>query len=166
MKPSAANRLTRGLPRSHPAWWISCVGGIGLASKAPGTWGSLVALPPSYLIATMLAPEVLLVAAIGVAAIGYIAVRTYLQRTGTAADPQEIVIDEVAGQMLTLSLLPPHLVTYAAGFLVFRLLDIVKPFPVGWIDRNVGGAAGVMLDDAVAGVIGLVVMLLAVSVAG
>jgi phosphatidylglycerophosphatase A len=166
MKPNDANRQARGLPRSHPAWWISCVGGIGLASKAPGTWGSLAALPPSYLIATMLAPEALLIVAIGVAAIGYIAALTYVQRMGNAHDPQEIVIDEVAGQMLTLSLLPPHLVTYAAGFLVFRLLDIVKPFPVGWIDRNVGGAAGVMLDDVAAGVIGLVVMLLAVSVAG
>ncbi len=165
MKPSDANRLSRGLPRSHPAWWISCAGGIGMASKAPGTWGSLAALPPSYLIATLFAPEALLVAALGVAAIGYAAVRTYLQRTGNAADPQEIVIDEVAGQMLTLSLLPPHLATYAAGFLIFRLLDIWKPFPIRWIDRNVAGAAGVMLDDLLAGAIGLIVMKLAVSYA-
>ncbi len=166
MKPRDANRPARGLPRSHPAWWISCAGGIGMASKAPGTWGSLAALPPSYLIATLIAPEALLVAALGVAAIGYIAVRAYLQRMPGAEDPQEIVIDEVAGQMLTLSLLPPHLLAYAAGFVVFRLLDILKPFPIGWIDRNVEGAAGVMLDDVVAGIFGLIVMMLAVAYVG
>jgi len=160
------NRLMRGLSRSHPAWWISCAGGIGLASKAPGTWGSLAALPPSYLIASLLSPEAALVVSLGVAAIGYAAVKTYLQRMGGAHDPQEVVIDEVAGQMLALSLLPPHLPAYAAGFAAFRLLDIWKPFPVGWIDRNVGGAAGVMLDDLAAGTIALAVVLLGLSVAG
>ena len=153
------------LPRSHPAWCIACVGGVGLASKAPGTWGSLVALPPSYLIATALSPEALLVVALGVAAIGYIAVRTYLRRISGARDPQEIVIDEVAGQMLTLSLLPPNLLIYAGAFLVFRALDIAKPFPVGWIDRNVGGAAGIMLDDIAAGIIGLIVLRITVALA-
>lgn len=166
MKPSAANRITRGLSRSHPAWLVSCAGGIGLASKAPGTWGSLVALPIAYLIATLTAPVAVFVVAIGVAVIGFIAVRTYLQRRPGAGDAQEIVIDEIAGQMLTISLLPPTLITYAAGFLVFRLLDIAKPFPIGWIDRNVRGAAGVMLDDLAAGLIGLIVMLLAVAYAG
>lgn len=165
MKPSEANRLQHGLPRSHPAWWIACVGGVGLASKAPGTWGSLAALPPSYLIAASLGPEALLVAALGVFAIGLWAATIYVQRTG-AADPQEVVIDEVAGQMLTLSLLPPHFLAYAAGFLVFRFFDILKPFPAGWIDRNVKGGLGIMLDDLVAGVYGLIVMLLAVSLAG
>ncbi|MGQ0676852.1 MAG: phosphatidylglycerophosphatase A family protein [Rhodospirillales bacterium] len=155
------NPSDRGLPRSHPAWWIPCVGGIGLASKAPGTWGSLAALPPSYLIATALSPGALLAAALGVAAIGFIAVRTYLRRGAGAHDPQEVVIDEVAGQMIALSMLPPDLLTYAAGFVMFRLFDILKPFPVGWIDRNIGGAGGIMLDDVAAGIYALVVMLLA-----
>jgi len=154
------------LPRSHPAWWISCAGGIGLASKAPGTWGSLVALPPSYLIATLLAPEALLVAALAVAAVGYAAVRRYLKHTDGREDPQEIVIDEVAGQMLALSLLPPHLWAYAGGFALFRLFDILKPFPAGLIDARVGGAAGVMLDDTVAGLYALAAMLVGVALAG
>lgn len=164
MKPGEASRPQRGLGRSHPAWWIACVGGVGLAAKAPGTLGSLAALPPSYFISTMLAPEALMVAALGVFALGCWAASIYVQRTG-AEDPQEVVIDEVAGQMLTLSLLPPHFLIYAAGFLAFRLFDIAKPFPIGWIDRNVKGGLGVMLDDMVAGVYGLVVMLLAVFIA-
>jgi len=160
------NMPPRPLPRSHPAWWISCAGGIGLASKAPGTWGSLAALPPSYLIATALSPEALLVAALAVAAIGFAAVRAYLGHTDGREDPQEIVIDEVAGQMLALSLLPPNFLAYAGGFLLFRLFDIVKPFPAGLIDARLGGAAGVMLDDTVAGVYALAAMLLAVFLAG
>jgi phosphatidylglycerophosphatase A len=157
---------TPALPRSRPAWWISCAGGIGLAPKAPGTWGSLVALPPSYLIATLLAPGALLIAALAVTAIGYAAVRTYLKHGDGREDPQEIVIDEVAGQMLALSLLPPHLWAYAGGFLLFRLFDIVKPFPAGLIDARIGGALGVMLDDTVAGVYALVAMLVVVALAG
>lgn len=67
------------------------------------------------------------------------------------------MIDEVAGQFLTLSLVTPGLLSYALGFVVFRALDIVKPFPANWCDRNIGGGLGVMADDMVAGFYGMVV---------
>ncbi len=67
------------------------------------------------------------------------------------------MIDEVAGQFLTLALVAPGLLSYALGFVVFRALDIVKPFPANWCDRNIGGGLGVMADDMVAGFYGMVV---------
>ena len=61
-----------------------------------------------------------------------------------------MVIDEVAGQWLVLVVVPPDLVLYAAGFVLFRIADIVKPWPASWIDRTVKGGLGVMLDDTAA----------------
>ena len=67
-------------------------------------------------------------------------------------DPSSVVIDEVAGQWITL--LPAALdpVSFAIGFIAFRFLDITKPFPAGWADRNLTGAPGIMLDDLCAGI--------------
>ena len=73
-------------------------------------------------------------------------------RRGFGDDPA-IVLDEMAGMWLTLALLPPDVLVMAAGFLLFRLLDIIKPWPVSWADHRVPGGFGVMLDDIVAGVL-------------
>ena len=74
----------------------------------------------------------------------------YVRRTGVL-DPGEVVIDEVAGQWLTLLAVPPDPILYAAGFVLFRIFDIFKPWPVGWADRELGGGLGVMVDDLLAG---------------
>lgn len=66
-------------------------------------------------------------------------------------DPQWIVLDEIAGMWLAVSLLDPSWLSYSLGFLLFRLFDIWKPWPIGWIDQKVKGGLGVMLDDYVAG---------------
>lgn len=68
------------------------------------------------------------------------------------------MIDEIAGQLLTLAFVPPDLLAYACGFLVFRALDILKPFPANWCDRHIKGGVGVMADDMVAGLYGMAVM--------
>jgi phosphatidylglycerophosphatase A len=80
--------------------------------------------------------------------VGWWAVTVYVGRVDRK-DPQEIVIDEVAGQFLALAAAPPTLLGYGLAFLLFRALDILKPFPANWCDRRLGGGLGVMADDLV-----------------
>ncbi|QFT95854.1 Phosphatidylglycerophosphatase A [Roseovarius sp. THAF8] len=139
---------------------IATFGGVGYLRPAPGTWGSLAALPVAALLHVLGGPVLL---GLGIAvsfALGWWA--TALETKGKEDhDPSEIVIDEVAGQWL--AFLPVSIGAAHAGaalwelwpgfltaFLLFRLFDIWKPGPVGWADRQ-GGAFGVMLDDLIAG---------------
>jgi phosphatidylglycerophosphatase A len=124
--------------------------GSGLLPKAPGTWGSLAALPFAFAIHTLAGQFALLLASIVVFAIGCWAAQAYTTETGTK-DPGEVVIDEVAGQWLTLAFVPVSAWAYVAGFVLFRLADILKPWPVSWLDRKVAGGLGVMADDMAAG---------------
>lgn len=122
--------------------------GIGLAPLAPGTWGSALALPIAWLIAPFGALVSFLGAAI-LTAVGAWAVARSLD-AGIVADPPEIVIDEVCAQWLVLAVLPQEMLAYLLGFIAFRIVDIAKPWPVGWADRNLDGALGVMADDLLA----------------
>jgi phosphatidylglycerophosphatase A len=132
--------------------------GIGELPKAPGTWASLVALPFAWLIQSTFGMAGLLAAAIVVFMIGWWASSVYITWSG-AEDPAPVVIDEVAGQWLTLVLADPRRWwLWLIGFAVFRLFDIVKPWPVSWADRNVRGGLGCMLDDVLAGLYGFVVL--------
>ena len=125
--------------------------GIGDLPKAPGTWASLAALPLAWIIQATFGMFGLLAAAIAMFAIGWWASSIYVAWTG-AEDPAPVVIDEVAGQWLTLVLADPdRWWLWLLGFAAFRLFDIVKPWPVSWADRNVRGGLGVMLDDFLAG---------------
>ena len=76
-------------------------------------------------------------------------------------DPGPVVVDEVAGQWLTLAIVPLDAIWFVAGFCAFRLFDIVKPWPVGWLDRRVKGGFGVMLDDIAAGLYAAVLLYIA-----
>jgi phosphatidylglycerophosphatase A len=67
-------------------------------------------------------------------------------------DPSIIVIDEIAGYLVTMITFPSHWLYIAAGFVLFRLLDIAKPYPINWIDTNVSGGLGIVLDDVAAGI--------------
>jgi|HigsolmetaGSP11D_1036233.scaffolds.fasta_scaffold04692_5 phosphatidylglycerophosphatase A len=139
-----------GLHFWHPAALLATGGGIGLARVASGTWGSLAALPLAWGIVSAAGLGGLLLAAV-LAWVGGVWASAYIGRSGEK-DSSAIVIDEIAGQWL--SLLPCALdpVLYAMAFLAFRFFDIVKPWPASWIDREVGGGFGVMLDDVVAGI--------------
>lgn len=142
---------------NDPAALLATWFGAGLLPKAPGTWGSLAALPFAWIIGMNGDWPALLAAAVAVTAIGcWAAERT--ARTLGIADPGCIVIDEVAGQWLTLVAAPPDFLHYAIGFGLFRLFDILKPWPASWADRRVEGGLGVMLDDVFAGLYGLAVM--------
>ena len=81
-------------------------------------------------------------------------------------DPGQIVIDEIAGLMVTLAGLPFNLKTALAGFIIFRVFDILKPFPIRMIDRSVGGGSGIVLDDVMAGIYGNLIIRLGIYITG
>jgi len=81
-------------------------------------------------------------------------------------DPGSIVIDEIAGMMVTLAGLPFNGVTVVSGFIIFRILDITKPFPIRAIERRLNGGTGVVLDDLAAGVMGNILLRLILSLTG
>jgi phosphatidylglycerophosphatase A len=140
----------------RPAHLLACGFGSGLAPKAPGTFGTLAAIPP-WLLLQLLSPlwywfAVAFAFGLGV----YICGRT--ARDIGVQDHGGIVWDEFVGLWIALALAPPHWLTIAAGFALFRLLDIWKPWPIRWCDRHVHGGLGVMLDDAVAGFGALLLM--------
>ncbi|MDP7486506.1 MAG: phosphatidylglycerophosphatase A [Alphaproteobacteria bacterium] len=137
--------------------------GTGFLPKAPGTWGSLVALPFAFVIQTLAGQFTLLLGSVVVFGIGCWAAEVYIQQTGRK-DPGEVVIDEVAGQWLTLAVVPVSPLAYGLGFVLFRLTDIFKPWPISWLDQNIEGGAGVMVDDMVAGVYAGLVLWLIVEV--
>jgi len=129
---------------------------IGKIPFAPGTWGSLAGLPISWLLSRIhisgaaFAVLVFLVLAVWIAgrAEGLLAQK----------DPGCIVVDEVAGILVTLVGLPWNLTCVCAGFVIFRILDIGKPFPVRWIDKRMAGGIGIVGDDVAAGIMGNLIL--------
>ena len=150
-----------GLPLSkwHPAMLIATWFGSGFSRYAPGTVGSLTALPFAWFISTTWGTMSLILATILIFCVGCIVSKVVLQGL-QEKDPQIIVIDEVAGQWLTLSAAPIDPFYYILGFLLFRVTDIRKIWPASWIDNKVPGALGVMLDDAVAGAYAAITLVL------
>ena len=133
------------------AYLIAIWFGAGLLPKAPGTWGSIAALPIAYGIVLWGGLEALAGATIVVFIIGVWA-SAIAAKEMSGNDPSEIVVDEVAGQWLTLLVVPPDIILYACGFALFRLFDIWKPWPISWADQKIKGGMGIMLDDVIAGV--------------
>ena len=135
--------------------------GSGLLPKAPGTWGSLATLPVAYLIGTYFGSNGILVFVVLVTALGIWASNVYVRSTGKK-DPGEVVIDEVAGQSLALSLVPLDWRLYLVAFVLFRIFDILKPKPVSTLETLPDGW-GIMLDDLMAGLYALGVFVVAQS---
>lgn len=150
---------------------IATVLGVGYIRPAPGTWGSLVALPWGWLIHQIGGFALLVLAIIAAFGTGWWAISKMTAGSGNH-DPSEIVIDEVVGQWI--AILPLSYAAWSMGlnilamwpgwiaaFALFRLFDIWKPGPVGWADRR-GDGLGVILDDVIAGVFAAIgVMILA-----
>jgi len=127
--------------------------GSGLSPKAPGTFGTLAAVPlvilllwagNSYLLAFAIAGSVL-----GVYLCGQTA------RDIGEHDHGAIVWDEIIGYSITMLWAPLHWQTLLLGFVLFRLFDIVKPWPISWFDKHVHHGTGIMLDDIIAGIAAL-----------
>ena len=153
----ALGRLPDGLSFWNPAIFIATWGGSGLLPKAPGTWGSLAALPFAWLIHGAFGGAGLLLATVLVFAVGTWCSEIYVRRA-EVEDPGAIVVDEVAGQWLVLVPVAPDPFLYALGFALFRLFDITKPWPASWADRRVKGGFGVMLDDVLAATYGAAIL--------
>lgn len=128
--------------------------GSGRAPVASGTFGSLAALPFAYAIMYFGSWIYLLSAAVIIYVIGVWSADIIMRETNTE-DPGQIVIDEVAGQWLALLATPVDPAGYAIAFFLFRLFDILKPWPACWADSKLHSATGVMLDDVFAGLYAL-----------
>ncbi|RUM74639.1 MAG: phosphatidylglycerophosphatase A [Sulfurovum sp.] len=137
--------------------------GTGLSPKAPGTVGSLAALLVGIVVLRYLGMQTLFMLTIAITIVGIFEINKYENSTGIH-DHQQIVIDEAAGMWLSLmiahataqSVHYPYAETLAIilSFAAFRLFDIWKPSTIGWIDRELKGGLGVMLDDVLAGIAG------------
>lgn len=133
--------------------------GSGAAPKAPGTFGTLAALPLCLMMQALDSVTYLLLT-LALFLLGiWLCGRT--SRDLGVHDHGGIVWDEWVGLMVTLWLVPPGWVWLLAGFGLFRLFDILKPWPIGWLDRRVSGGLGIMLDDLLAGIFSLLLIQLA-----
>lgn len=145
----ASRSLPRGLGFWHPVCLISTCCGLGLLPGAPGTYASIAALPLGWTVLRHWGAGGLVLVGATVFFIGLWTATIYVRRT-RERDPQAVVIDEVAAQLLVLSAAPPDWPYFLLGCLLFRLADILKPWPASWADQRLHGGLGVMLDDLLA----------------
>jgi phosphatidylglycerophosphatase A len=147
----------RRILTSSAAGWLACGFGSGLAPVAQGTFGSLAALLPWLGLRLLPLPFYLLVI-VASFALGVWACDVAGRALGVD-DHRSIVWDEFVGQWIALvpALLAPWWAVLA-GFALFRLFDVWKPWPIGWLDRRLKGGLGVMADDVLAGLFAAVLL--------
>lgn len=150
--------LPATLRMSDPIAFVATWFGAGLMPKAPGTWGSLAAIPPAWLVYYLGGAEALLIAAVAAFALGIWAAGSYAKAAGNP-DPSQVVIDEVAALWLILAMVAPSVLGWIAAFACFRFFDVLKPWPVSLADRRIKGGFGIMLDDMVAAIYAMLVLL-------
>jgi phosphatidylglycerophosphatase A len=147
--------------RPYWAWTVATFFGAGALKPGPGTWGSLGAVLTWALIARHLPANMLIPGALAYCALATaigIPAATLTARACHRDDPSHVVIDEVAGQMLTLVAAPLTFKAQFAGFLLFRLFDIVKPPPIRMLERLRPEGVGIVVDDLGAGLYGFIVL--------
>ena len=140
---------------------------IGKIKYAPGTIASLITCLLFFLLINSINMIVILLFTLIIFFYSFVAINNSFNEF-QPDDPQEIVVDEVVGQMIPLLAIPIYETLYplskiyfcVAAFLLFRLFDIWKPYPISYIDNNVKGAAGIMLDDILAGIYSVIVLIL------
>ena len=141
---------------SNPVLFLAFGFGSGLAKKMPGTMGTLAAIPV-YLAFIGTNFWVYSALTILVAVTGIWICESAAKRLGEH-DYGGIVWDEVAGFLITMWWVPFSWSAVLFGFILFRIFDIVKPWPIKWIDQKVDGGLGIMLDDVLAGILAAVVL--------
>jgi phosphatidylglycerophosphatase A len=124
--------------------------GLGYLPLIPGTFGTLAGIPICLLLD--LGGWVVYVSGTVLLTLLSVWIAQQADRIFGVHDSRKVVIDEVCGFLVTMAFVTPGPLTIAAGFVLFRFFDIVKPFPAGYIDRNLSGGWGVMLDDIAAGI--------------
>ncbi len=155
MNRNQASRLPRDL-LTDPGHLIALGFGAGCAPRAPGTFGTLIGMA-LYLGLHGLPLAGYLAATAAVIVLGIVVCGRAARRLGVHDHPS-IVWDEVAGYLVTMCGVPTGWAWVLAGFLLFRLLDIAKPWPIRWFDRRVSGGLGIMADDLVAGLVAMAVL--------
>ncbi len=144
---------------AHPAHFIALGYGAGLAPKAPGTFGSLAALPLFWLLAQLSdSPAFLLAVTAAAFLLGIWACGVTGKHLGVA-DHSSIVWDEIAAMWLVLAFTPAGWPWWLAAFGLFRFFDILKPWPIRWLDTRLKNGFGVMFDDLLAALYALLVLL-------
>ena len=139
---------------ANPVHFLALGFGSGLAPKMPGTFGTLAALPLVVLLYYYASFSVYLIVTILVSIVGvWICGRT-ADDMGVH-DDSSIVWDEVAGMLITMLAVPLSWQTLLVGFMLFRFFDILKPWPISYLDRHVHGGFGIMIDDVLAGLFAL-----------
>lgn len=136
-----------------PIDWLAYGFGSGLMPWAPGTFGTIAAIPFYLAMQSLHVGVYLLLVLVGFAAGIWICERAS-NKLGVH-DHGGIVWDEIVGYWVTMSFAPPGWMWILAGFAAFRLFDIIKPWPIRSIDRRIGGGFGIMLDDMIAGLFAL-----------
>jgi len=153
-------RNTQQVALQTPSGLLAFGFGSGLAPKAPGTVGTLAAIPLYLLLAPLSWPGYL--AALVVAFVLGVVVCQWASDMLGVHDHGGNVWDEFVGFWLTLFLVPNEWHWIALGFVLFRFFDIVKPFPIKWLDKRVKGGFGIMIDDVIAGLFAWAVLMIIV----
>ena len=147
---------------TSPVHWLAFGGGAGLAPFAPGTFGTLVGIPFFVVMAGLSLPLFLLITSAL-----FLAGVWICDRSSAALgvhDHPGIVWDEIVGYLVTMIAAPLQWQWLLIGFVLFRLFDILKPWPIRWLDRRVQGGFGIMVDDLLAGVFALAIMQLLLTI--
>ncbi len=147
---------------SSPIHWLAFGFGSGLAPVAPGTFGTLVGIPFFIVMAGLPLPLFLALTLL------LFVVGVWICDRSSAAlgvhDHPGIVWDEIVGYLVTMIAAPLQWQWVLIGFLLFRLFDILKPWPIRWLDRRVAGGFGIMVDDLLAGIFALAIMQLLLAI--
>ena len=151
-------------PFSNPIQFLAFGFGSGLAPKAPGTFGTLAAVPIYWFIADWSLLEysalILVTAVLGIWICGA------ASRQLNVHDHPGIVWDEFVGYWITMWAVPVDWVWILAGFVVFRVFDIAKPWPINVLDKKVAGGFGIMIDDILAGIMACITLHIALALIG
>ncbi len=154
MKLLSEDQALSRLSLKNPIHFLALGFGSGLAAKAPGTFGTLAAVPLYLLLAQLPLSWYLAVTLVCVLAGIYICDKA--AKDMGVHDHGAIVWDEVAGLLITMIAAPAGILWLAVGFVLFRLFDILKPWPIRWLDAKVEGGFGIMIDDVLAGIFALI----------
>ena len=142
----------------HPVDLLAFGFGSGLVPHAPGTAGTLLAVPLYYLLQLFSLSLTSYLVLLGILFLAGIPICAHAARRLEVHDHPGIVWDEIVGYLLTMTFAPPGWLWVVLGFVLFRFFDIVKPWPIRWLDRKVGGGFGIMVDDLLAGVFAVAVL--------
>lgn len=156
-------RVTREQLLANPANFLALGAGSGLAKFAPGTFGTIAAIPIAMLMPDNVAIYIAIVLVLF--ALGVWLCDTCANNLGVHDHPA-IVFDEWVGYLITMVAAPRSLLFLALGFALFRLFDVLKPWPISMADKRISGGFGIMIDDVIAGVFAAVTLQVVILLIG